>query len=114
MTAATADLEPAWLEQLVPGGLVQAPVDLAPGLAWLVQGTASDGVFRGGITRAAFFMPLRDEGDPGRDRNIPEAAAQPLTVHARPAPYAGWPDRRGFDTQHDVLPAVRCSAGWRG
>lgn len=114
VTAATADLEPAWLEQLAPGGLVQAPMDLAPGLAWLVQGEADAGVFRGAITRAAFFMPLRDEGDPGRDRNVPEAPLpSPERLQAQPAPYAGWPDRRGFDAQHDVLPALAL-LGWLG
>ena len=38
VTAATPDLEPAWLEQLADGGLVQAPLELAPGLAFMVQG----------------------------------------------------------------------------
>src|SRR5262245_17980769 len=31
VTAATPDLEPAWIEQLAPAGLVLAPLDLAPG-----------------------------------------------------------------------------------
>ena len=43
VTAAAEDLEPAWLEQLAPGGVVQAPIDLGPGLAWIVQGVVRDG-----------------------------------------------------------------------
>lgn len=114
-TAASADLEPAWLEQLAPGGLLQVPLDLAPGLAWLMQGEAPDGVFRGRLTRAAFFMPLRDEGDPGRDRNVPDAPLpHPERLHARPAPYAAWHDRRGFDLTHDLLPALALFAWLQG
>src|SRR5262249_28621288 len=70
VTAASEDLEPAWLEQLTRGGIVQAPIDLAPGLAWIVQGSVHGGAFAGELTRAAYFMPLRDEGDPGRDRSV--------------------------------------------
>src|SRR5438128_693462 len=66
VTAASEDLEPAWLSQLNDGGLIQVPIDLAPGLAWIVQGAVSGGVFTGRLTRPAYFMPLRDEGEPGR------------------------------------------------
>src|SRR5262245_41402586 len=51
VTAAAEDLEPVWLEQLTPGGIVQVPVDLAPGLAWIVQGESHAGTFRGRLTR---------------------------------------------------------------
>src|SRR5262249_22095473 len=37
VTAATPDLEPAWLEQLAEGGLLLAPLALAPGLAYLAR-----------------------------------------------------------------------------
>src|SRR5205807_1520210 len=57
VTAATPDLEPAWLEQLRPGGLLLAPLELAPGLAYLVCGRVSAGRFEGRLTRPAYFMP---------------------------------------------------------
>ena len=37
VTAATPDLELAWLEQLTPGGLLVAPLVLAPGLSFVVR-----------------------------------------------------------------------------
>ncbi|HYT90526.1 MAG TPA: protein-L-isoaspartate O-methyltransferase, partial [Gemmataceae bacterium] len=59
VTAATDDLRPAWLEQLAEDGLLLAPLALAPGLAYLVRGTVTNGIFDGRLTRPAFFMPLR-------------------------------------------------------
>jgi len=59
VTASAADLEPAWLEQLAPGGLLQAPVHFAPGLCFVVRGTVHDGVFTGHLTRPAYFIPLQ-------------------------------------------------------
>jgi protein-L-isoaspartate(D-aspartate) O-methyltransferase len=95
VTAATDDLEPAWLAQLRPGGIIQAPLDLGPGLAWIVQGTAEHTVFRGGLTRAAFFMPLRDETDAGRDRNLPSGPLPgPERLSSQAAPWANWHDLR--------------------
>jgi protein-L-isoaspartate(D-aspartate) O-methyltransferase len=95
VTAATDDLEPAWLAQVRTGGILQAPLDLAPGLASIVQGVVRVSVFEGRLTRTAFFMPLRDEGTPGRDRNTP---AGPIPAPERlqyvPAPWANWPDAR--------------------
>jgi protein-L-isoaspartate(D-aspartate) O-methyltransferase len=91
VTAATPDLEPAWLEQLAPGGLLLAPLALAPGLAFVVCGSMVDGIFEGRLTRAAFFMPLRSEGETGGVG--PEA---PLTGSflTWPAPWADWFDRK--------------------
>lgn len=95
VTAATDDLEPAWLAQLRPGGIVQAPFDLGPGLAWVVQGTVADGVFVGGLTRSAFFMPLREEAGEGRNRNVPAGALPgPEGLPAVAAPWAKWHDLR--------------------
>jgi protein-L-isoaspartate(D-aspartate) O-methyltransferase len=95
VTAASEDVERAWLEQLAPGGLVQVPVDLAPGLAWIVQGSMREGCFEARLLRPAYFMPLRDEDDPGRDRH---ASAAPLPGPERlqyvGAPWSGWPDRK--------------------
>lgn len=111
VTAATDDIEPAWLEQLRPGGILQAPLDLGPGLAWLVQGTVEAGVFVGRLTRAAYFMPLRDEGDPGRDRNVPARPVPgPERLHKMQAPWARWhelPSGRGSE----FLPSLTMM-GW--
>ncbi len=92
VTAATPDLEPAWLEQLAPGGLLLAPLALAPGLAYLVRGTVRDGLFHGRLTRAAYFMPLRGEHESGAAGTEEPAPPGPLQI--LPAPWAGWFDRR--------------------
>jgi protein-L-isoaspartate(D-aspartate) O-methyltransferase len=92
VTAATRDLEPAWLEQLADRGLLLAPLALAPGLAFIVRGTVSAGVFHGRLTRAAYFMPLRAEGEPGPSEldSLPPAG----DLRTLPAPWAGWFDRK--------------------
>jgi protein-L-isoaspartate(D-aspartate) O-methyltransferase len=108
VTAATPDLEPAWLEQLAPGGQLQAPLELAPGLAYLVQGTVCDGRFEGQLTRAAYFMPLRGEHEAGRDTasagvSVPPSP-EPLPVTG--APWADWASRRGSCGGPGLLPAL--------
>lgn len=92
VTAATPDLEPAWLEQLAEGGILLAPLALAPGLAFIVRGQVCSGVFDGRLTRAAYFMPLRAEGETGAGavEALP-GAGEFRTVRA---PWAGWFDRR--------------------
>lgn len=92
VTAATTDLEPAWLEQLAEGGLLSAPLALAPGLAYVVRGSVTAGVFRGRLTRAAYFMPLRAEDETGPadlESVAPSGELRPLG-----APWAGWFNRR--------------------
>jgi protein-L-isoaspartate(D-aspartate) O-methyltransferase len=92
VTAATFDIEPAWMEQLSAQGLLLAPLALAPGLAFVVRGGVTDGVFQGRLTRAAYFMPLRAEGEAGPapgDGPIPPGPLQSL-----PAPWTKWFDRR--------------------
>jgi protein-L-isoaspartate(D-aspartate) O-methyltransferase len=107
VTAASEDLEPAWLDQLVPGGLLQVPVDLAPGLAWIVQGEVHRGLFRGRLTRPAYFMPLRDEDDPGRDRPLSSGPLPgPERLQAVPAPWAGWQERKPGVEAADFLPCI--------
>jgi protein-L-isoaspartate(D-aspartate) O-methyltransferase len=92
VTAAAVDLEPAWLEQLAPGGLIVAPLVFTPGLEFIVRGTVANGVFEGRLTRAAYFMPLRTEGDFGvAIPELPPGVDSPLQI---PAPWADWFERR--------------------
>jgi protein-L-isoaspartate(D-aspartate) O-methyltransferase len=99
VTAATPDLEPAWLEQLAPGGLLLAPLALALGLAFVVCGGVAGGLFEGRLTRAAFFMPLRAEDEAAPPGSEPTAPGQLARV---PAPWAGWFERK------------RSRTGWLG
>src|SRR5262249_1692926 len=92
VTAATPDLEPAWMEQLAPGSVLVAPLALAPGLAYVVRGTFVAGTWEGRLTRAAFFMPLRAEGEAGvAEEEVPPDAE---AGQVEPAPWVGWFDRR--------------------
>jgi protein-L-isoaspartate(D-aspartate) O-methyltransferase len=92
VTAATPDLEPGWLGQVAEGGVLLAPLVLAPGLAYVVQGTAVGGVFHGRLTRAAYFMPLRAEHEPGAsETDGPPGAGQ---LRALRAPWADWFERK--------------------
>jgi protein-L-isoaspartate(D-aspartate) O-methyltransferase len=92
VTAATPDVEAAWLEQLADRGLLLAPLALAPGLAYVVRGTVQHGVFHGRLTRAAYFMPLRTEGESGALEA--DALSAPRNLQTAPAPWAGWFDRK--------------------
>jgi protein-L-isoaspartate(D-aspartate) O-methyltransferase len=97
VTAATPDIEPAWLAQSNDGGMLVAPLVLAPGLAMVIRGEVRHGAFFGALTRGAYFMPLRrEEETPGDETATPDGAAEPLK--SRPAPWAGW-----FDGQHRRL-----------
>ncbi|MFL5244232.1 MAG: protein-L-isoaspartate O-methyltransferase family protein [Gemmataceae bacterium] len=94
VTAATPDLEPAWIEQLAEGGILLAPLAFAPGLAFVVRAVVSGGALEGRLTRAAYFMPLRSEQEAG-DR--PEAGI-PIAgqLRAIEPPWAGWGDPKRF------------------
>ncbi len=92
VTAATPDLEPAWLGQLAEQGLLLAPLALAPGLAFVVSGTVHEGLFSGRLTRAAYFMGLRAEDECGPcDDESPPPAEDMKTIRA---PWAGWFERK--------------------
>jgi protein-L-isoaspartate O-methyltransferase len=93
VTAATPDLEPAWLEQLRVRGFLLAPLVLAPGLAFVVCGTVSEGRFHGRLTRAAYFMALRGEADTGEEPTEPPLP-QPGDLKQVSAPWRGWFDRK--------------------
>lgn len=92
VTASTPDVEPAWLEQLAPGGRLLLPLMLAPGLEFIVTGTVREGAFAGRLTRAAYFMPLRNEGEVGT--SFQEGPHATDTPQRRPAPWVGWFERR--------------------
>jgi hypothetical protein len=92
VTAAAQDLEPAWLEQLAEGGVLLVPLVLAPGLAFIARGAVCHGEFQGRLLRAAYFMPLRAEGEAGEPEQRPWP--QPAGMHSTPAPWAGWFDRK--------------------
>jgi protein-L-isoaspartate O-methyltransferase len=92
VTAATLDIEPDWIDQLKPDGRLLAPLAVAPGLSFVVCGGVMAGVFTGRLTRSAYFMPLRAEGEPGEtagDGSPPRGPLQTLR-----APWARWFDRR--------------------
>jgi protein-L-isoaspartate(D-aspartate) O-methyltransferase len=91
VTAATPHLERAWLEQLAPQGLLSAPLTLAPGLAFVVCGTVQEREFRGRLTRAAYFMPLRAEDEWGTAEMAPPEAE---ALQSIAAPWAEWLERR--------------------
>lgn len=93
VTASTPELERDWLEQLAPGGRLLAPLTLAPGLEFTVVGSVQDGVFEGRLTRAAYFMPLRCEGETGTS-HPPGRFAVAGEVQACVSPWDGWFQRR--------------------
>lgn len=113
VTAATPDLEPAWLEQLSEDGLLLAPLDLAPGLAYLVCGTCRDGVFEGQLTRTAYFMPLRDEAEEGRENSdlFSGRFPSPETLPSVMAPWAEWAGRKATHAGPGLLPSL-AFLGW--
>jgi protein-L-isoaspartate(D-aspartate) O-methyltransferase len=94
VTAASPDLEPAWLAQTAEGGLVQVPLALAPGLAYLAQGAVSGGVFEGRLTRPAYFIALRSEDEGGDDRPAGPALPEPGGLEEVKAPWWDWAPRR--------------------
>jgi protein-L-isoaspartate(D-aspartate) O-methyltransferase len=113
VTAASLDLEPALLAQLAEGGLLIAPLDVAPGLAYLVCGTCHDGVFEGRLTRPAYFMPLRDEIEERRDHAPASTGLLPApdTLPSVTAPWADWAERKASVSGPGLLPSL-AFLGW--
>jgi protein-L-isoaspartate(D-aspartate) O-methyltransferase len=113
VTAAALDLEPAWLEQLAEGGLLLAPLDLAPGLAFLVCGVCRDGVFAGRLTRPAYFMPLRGGTEQGRENAPASSGLLPAADSLPPAtaPWADWTARKASSIGPGLLPSL-AFLGW--
>jgi protein-L-isoaspartate(D-aspartate) O-methyltransferase len=96
VTAATPDLEPVWLTQLREGGMLLAPLALAPGLACTVRGQVHGGFFEGRLVRPAYFMPLRtEEGATGPDPTATAGALPaPNKLHRVAAPWGDWSERK--------------------
>ncbi len=107
VTAAATDLEPAWLEQAAEGAVLQVPLALAPGLAYLAQGRVKGGVFDGRLTRPAYFIALRSAGDGQQDQAAPPALPEPGGMEEVAAPWADWAPRR---PPQGGLPFVRSLA----
>jgi protein-L-isoaspartate(D-aspartate) O-methyltransferase len=116
VTAAALDLEPAWLEQLADGGIVIAPLDLAPGLGYLVEGSCRQGVFYGCLTRPAYFMPLRAENEDARGIgvNVSKWLPSPESLQASAAPWAEWSERKSSSTAPRLLPSLAFLAWLNG
>jgi len=91
VTAATHDLEPAWLEQTRNDGIILAPLTLGPGIEYLVKGRVRDGAFQGSPVRAAYFMPLRAEQAKRTEDNAHSLSSDLSTMEA---PWNGWFDGR--------------------
>jgi protein-L-isoaspartate(D-aspartate) O-methyltransferase len=113
VTAATPDLEPAWLEQLAPGGVLLAPVSLAPGLAYLVRGTPSAGGLAGRLTRPAYFMPLRAEGSVAAEER-PEPDRPLGDGQTLAAPWAHWFGRTRLRRSWLTFSHALAFFGWLG
>jgi protein-L-isoaspartate(D-aspartate) O-methyltransferase len=112
-TASTPEIEPAWLEQLADDGVLVAPVVFAPGLAYVLRGRVRRGILTGNLARAAYFMPLRQEGTAPRDDDERFSARTPFK--ARPAPWAGWQGkRRARVAMFDVAQSVHFFGWLRG
>ncbi len=114
VTAATPDLEPAWLDQLANGGLLVAPLEMAPGLAYLVCGGVRGDCFEGRLTRPAYFMPLRAKDDPAPSESAGGILPGPEELTAVPAPWAEWLERRPPCGGPGLLPALAFLAWLEG
>jgi protein-L-isoaspartate(D-aspartate) O-methyltransferase len=94
VTAASPDLEPAWLAQSADGGVVEVPLALAPGLAYLARGTVTGGQFEGTLTRPAYFIALRSEHESDGEGESGPDLPEPGGLAEVRAPWADWAPRR--------------------
>jgi protein-L-isoaspartate(D-aspartate) O-methyltransferase len=94
VTAASPDLEPAWLAQAAEGGIVEVPLALAPGLAYLARGTVRGGQFEGSLTRPAYFIALRSEHEVDGEGEVGPDLPEPGGLTEVRAPWADWAPRR--------------------
>jgi protein-L-isoaspartate O-methyltransferase len=113
VTAATPDLEPAWLQQTRDRGTVLAPLALAPGLACTVRGNVNAGAFEGRLVRPAYFMPLREEEETtGPDPTATLGALPPpLKLHRVAAPWGDWAERKSLPGA-PLYPQALAFLGW--
>jgi hypothetical protein len=113
VTAASQDLELAWLEQLEEGGILLVPLNLAPGLAYLLRGKRRGGIFEGRLTRPAYFMPLRLENEEGREDAIFSAAMLPAPdpLPVVTSPWMDWIERKASTAGPGILPSL-AFLGW--
>ena len=94
VTAATPDIEPAWLEQLTAGGIVLAPLTLAPGLAFVVRGTGGRRHLRRPPDAGGVFHAAARRGGDGRWRILDRPFFREVPCGSMRAPWAGWFDRK--------------------
>jgi protein-L-isoaspartate O-methyltransferase len=114
VTAASPDLEPAWLAQAKSGGVVQVPLSLAPGLAFLARGTVTAGVFDGRLTRAAYFIALRSGGAGGDERPVAATLPDPARLDVVTAPWSDWLPRQCPPGGLPFIPALAFLAWLEG
>jgi protein-L-isoaspartate(D-aspartate) O-methyltransferase len=110
VTAATPDMEPAWIEQLKERGTLVVPIDFAPGLAFVVRGTVRQGTYEGKITRAAYFMPLRKEEESG-DR-LEKGPTVASGLRARKPPWLRGPETPRSRSSFSNLVQSLAFYGW--
>jgi hypothetical protein len=113
VTAATQELEPAWLQQLSEGGILIIPLAFAPGLAYVMRGTLSGGLFVGQLTRPAYFMPLRSEEEALSSRE--EGYPVSFPAQSVSPPWSDWGEQKRFRASlPNLLPALAFFAMLRG
>jgi protein-L-isoaspartate O-methyltransferase len=111
VTAASPDIQPAWISQTSEGGIIQVPLALAPGLAFIARGVARNGTFVGRLTRQAYFIALRSHDAAGDEVENESALPEPTVLEPVAAPWQDWCPRQ---PQQVALPFIRAIAflGW--
>jgi protein-L-isoaspartate(D-aspartate) O-methyltransferase len=111
VTASAVDLQPAWLSQISPGGVIQVPLTLAPGLAFIARGAVTNEVFVGSLTRQAYFISLRSQSPDESGAPSELKPVDPNTLETVSAPWRDWAPR---SSNGNELPFLRSLAflGW--